>query len=66
MHLNHDEKDWGGRRGEERRSIAWAVMKRVGDIESTHLSSLATWWGKKYTYWLSCTHITLKILTILP
>jgi hypothetical protein len=71
----------GGRRGEGRRSIAWTMTKRVEDTEATQLSGVARWretiestqlrrfarWrGKKYSYWLSCTHVTLKIPTILP
>ena len=56
----------GGRRREGRRSIAWTMMKRVENKESTQLHGFARWRGKKYSYWLSCTHITPKISTILP
>jgi len=71
----------GGSRREGRRSIAWTMTKRVEDIEATQLSGVARWretiksaqlhgfgrWrGKQYSYWLSCTHITLNIPTILP
>jgi len=74
-------REGGGRRREGRRSIAWTTTKRVEDteatqlsgvarwrenIESTHLRGFARWRGKKYSYWLSCTHVTLKIPTILP
>jgi len=71
----------GGRRGKWRRSIECTITKRVEDtedaqwsgvgrwkenLESTQLRGFAGWRGKKYSYWLSCTHITRKISTILP
>jgi len=36
------------------------------NTESTQLPGFARWMGKKYSYLLGCTHITLKIPTILP
>jgi len=27
---------------------------------------MASWRGNKYSYWLSCTHVTSKIPTIIP
>jgi len=71
----------GGARGDGRRFIAWTTMKRVEDTELTHFSGYARWreniettplrgfarWrGKKSSYWLSCTHVTQTIPTILP
>jgi len=61
-------------------SIAWTITKRVEDTKATHfggvvrwrenikstqLCGFARWRGKKYSYWLICTHITLTIPTIL-
>jgi hypothetical protein len=45
-------------------TIVWSC-EMEGDIESTQLCGVARWWEKKYSYWLSCTHVTLKIPTIL-
>jgi hypothetical protein len=68
---DHPSKQWWESRmeeeagGEGRRSIVWTMTKRVEDTESTQLHEIARWRGKKYSYWLSCTHVTPKIHTIL-
>jgi hypothetical protein len=50
----------------ERRYIAWTMTKRVEHTESTQLREIARWRQKKYSYWLSCTHVTPKNPINLP
>jgi hypothetical protein len=70
----------GGQKREGRRSILWTKTKSIKDTEatqllvvenwrenmkSTQLLGYVRWMGKKYSYWLSCAHITQNISTIL-
>jgi len=70
-------KTWE-KREDRRRSVAQTVMKSVKwttsthpcgvvrwreNIKTTQLHGFGKWRSKKYSYWLSCTHATLKIPT---